>query len=266
MGNVLQPGSSGFQSRMGQYLAGFPDTTTLFTLNRQCSSGLEAVATIAAKIKAGVIDIGIGSGVEQMSMFDMQALVDPEKLSEAIFENEKARNCMLPMGMTSENVAEKYGLTREEQDKFAVESHKKAAAAQKNGLFDAEIIPVNTKITDKDGNEKEITVSKDDGIREGTTLEGLAKLKPAFKKGGSTTAGNSSQVTEGAAAVVLARRSAAQKLGLPILAKFVAYSVAGVPPEIMGIGPAEAIPMVLKKAGLTKDDIGVYEINEAFAS
>jgi len=123
-----------------------------------------------------------------------------------------------------------------------------------------------TKITNKEGEEKQVTVTKDDGIRKGTSMESLSKLKPAFKKGGTTTAGNSSQVTDGAAAVLLAKRSVAEKYGMPIIGKFVSYAVAGVPPELMGIGPAYAIPEALKKAGLTKNDIGVYEINEAFAS
>lgn len=170
------------------------------------------------------------------------------------------------MGVTSENVAEKYNISREVQDRFAVESHRKAALAQKSGLFKEEIVPVKTTIKDKDGNEKEVTVTQDDGIREETTYESLSKLKPAFKKEGSTTAGNASQVTEGAAGVLLAKRSVAEKLGLPILAKFISYAVTGVPPEIMGVGPAYAIPEALKKAGLTTKDIDIYEINEAFAS
>lgn len=248
------------------YLAGFPDTTNVLAINRLCSSGLEATSIIAAKIRSGVIDIGIGAGVENMSMYDMNKSVDPEKISDAVFEHEKARLCIIPMGVTSENVAEAYKITRETQDRFAVESHRRAFLAQSTGLFDEEIVHVKTTVKDKDGNEKEVTITKDDGIRKETTYESLSKLKPAFKKDGSTTAGNASQVTEGAAGVLLARRSVAQKLGLPILAKFVSYSVAGVPPEIMGVGPAYAIPEALKKAGLTTKDIDIYEINEAFAS
>jgi len=219
---------------MAGYLAGFPDTTNVLAINRLCSSGLEATSIIASKIKSGVIDIGIGAGVENMSMYDMNKSLDTEKISDAVFEHEKARNCMIPMGVTSENVAEMYKISREIQDKFAVESHRKASAAQDNGLFNEEIVVVKTTVKDKDGNEKEVTITQDDGIRKQTTFEGLSKLKPAFKKEGSTTAGNASQVTEGAAGVLLARRSVAEKLGLPILAKFVAYAVSGVPPEIMG--------------------------------
>jgi len=149
---------------------------------------------------------------------------------------------------------------------MAVDSHRKAYKAQQDGLFKSEIIAVKTKIKDQDGKEKEVTISEDDGIRKETTLESLAKLKPAFKKTGTTTAGNSSQVSDGAAAVVLARRSVAQKLGLPILAKFVNYTVKGCPPELMGIGPAVAIPDLMAKTGKKISDIDIWEINEAFAS
>jgi len=151
-------------------------------------------------------------------------------------------------------------------DQFAADSVKKAEHAQKMGWFDEEIIPVTTFVTDKDGNQKEVTISKDNGIRPGTTAEGLGKLKPSFRKDGISTAGNSSQTTDGAAAVLLARRSTAEALKLPIVGKFVAYAVAGVPPEIMGVGPAYAIPKIFEQTGLTKDDIGVFEINEAFAT
>ena len=164
-------------------------------------------------------------------------------------------------------MANEFKVSRTVQDTFAVTSHVKAARAQDQGFFDSEIVPVHTKIVDKEGStEKQVIVSKDEGIRKETTFEGLSKLKPAFKKDGSVTAGNSSQVTDGAAAVLLARRSEAERLGLPILAKWVAYAVAGVPPHIMGVGPAYAIPKVLQKAKLRVEDIDVFEINEAFAS
>lgn len=151
-------------------------------------------------------------------------------------------------------------------DKFAAESHRRALHAQKNGWFDDEIIPVTTEFTDKEGNTKTVTLSKDNGIRPGTTAEKLARLKPSFKKTGISTAGNSSQTTDGAAVVLIARRSVAEKHGLPIVGKFISYAVAGVPPEIMGVGPAYAIPKVLEKAGLKTTDVDVYEVNEAFAS
>lgn len=151
-------------------------------------------------------------------------------------------------------------------DKFAAESHRRALHAQQNGWFEDEIIPVTTEFTDKEGNTKTVTLSKDNGIRPGTTAEKLGKLRPAFKKTGVSTAGNSSQTTDGAAVVLIARRSVAEQHGLPIVGKFISYAVAGVPPEIMGVGPAYAIPKVLEKAGLKASDIDVYELNEAFAS
>lgn len=201
-----------------------------------------------------------------MSLYDMNGSVNIDALSEKVFEHEKARVCLTPMGETSENVAEKFGINRQKQDEMAVESHRKASLAQKNGLFDSEIVPVKTILKNKEGEEKEVVISKDDGIRVETTMESLAKLKPAFKKGGTTTAGNSSQVSDGAACVMLARRSVAKKLGMPILAKFVDYSVKGCDPLIMGIGPAVAIPALLEKTNKKINDIDVWEINEAFAS
>merc|ERR1712176_1741791 len=167
---------------------------------------------------------------------------------------------------TSENVAEKYGVSAEKQNTLAANSHAKALAAQKQGLFDEEIVPVKTSVKDKEGKATEVTISKDEGPRDGTTMEGLSKLKAAFKPGGSTTAGNASQVSDGAALVLLARRSEAQKLGLPILARMRSFAVVGVDPNLMGIGPAFAIPAALEKASLKVDDIDIYEINEAFAS
>jgi acetyl-CoA acyltransferase 1 len=164
-------------------------------------------------------------------------------------------------------VAKKYNISRQAQDEFAASSYQKAEAAQKAGYFDAEIYPVTVKYIDpKTGDESSVTVTKDDGVRPGTTVESLGKLKPAFSKDGSTHAGNASQVSDGAAAVILARRSVAEKHGLPIQGKFIAATVVGVPPNIMGVGPAYAIPKLLGKAGLTVGDIDIFEINEAFAS
>jgi acetyl-CoA acyltransferase 1 len=270
IGNVSQPGAGLYTSRIAQFLANVPETTPIYSVNRLCSSGLEAVGQIAAKIKAGLIDIGIGGGVEQMSMYDMQSSAPaPDLIAEEVFENEKARNCLMTMGQTSENVAEKWGISRERQDRFAAESQRRAYEAQTKGYFSAEIAPIKTSIKKKKGDEEyreDIFVDKDDGIRKETTFESLQKLKPAFKKGGSSTAGNSSQLTDGAAAVLLVRRSVAEKLGLPIIARWITHAVAGVPPEVMGIGPAFAIPKALKQAGLRTEDIDIYELNEAFAS
>lgn len=194
IGNVLQFGSGGVTSRMAQFLAGIPETTSLSAVNRQCSSGLQAVANIANQIRAGQISIGIAGGVESMSSGDMMGAIDIERLDEAVYECENARNCMIPMGITSENVAEKFKVTRDKQDNFALESQQKAGRAIKNGWFKNEIVPVTTKILDKDGNAKTVTLTEDEGVRE-TTIEGLRKLKTVFKKdGGTTTAGNSSQV------------------------------------------------------------------------
>ncbi|POM70615.1 3-ketoacyl-CoA thiolase A [Phytophthora palmivora] len=265
VGNVLQPGAGAGMARMAQLAAGIPHTVPLHVINRQCSSGLQAVANVTAAIKAGYYDIGIAAGVECMSLSGMDR--DPPTVNwEQVGAVQDAMDCTVPMGITSENVAEKYGISRTKQDELAALSHAKAAAAQANGWFKDEITPVSTILKDKDGNEKSVIISQDDGVRAGTTVEKLAKLRPAFKEGGSTTAGNSSQVSDGAAAVLLMRRSVAKSMGLPILGRFVSYAVAGVPPALMGIGPAFAIPEALQKAGLTLDQIDVFEINEAFAS
>jgi acetyl-CoA acyltransferase 1 len=265
-GNVLANGANFMSTRMSQFLAGFPEEVSLMTVNRLCSSGLQAVMNVAYSIASKQIDIGIGGGVESMSIFDMNNLVDGEKVAEEVFNTPKASACMIPMGITSENVADQFKVDRKSQDSLAVESHRKAAVAQKNGWTKDEIVPVKTSIKDKEGNSKEIVVDKDEGIRAQTTMESLSKLKASFKQGGTTTAGNSSQVTDGAAGVLLARRSVAKQLGLPIVGRIVGYAVAGVPPEVMGIGPAFAIPEVLKNTGMTMDDIDVFELNEAFAS
>ena len=165
IGNVLQPGAGSTSSRMAQFLAGIPETTPLYAIDRLCSSGLQAVACIANQIRSNQIDIGIGGGVESMSMFAMTNMVDPGAVSDLVFEDEKAQKCLMPMGITSENLAEKYGITRKQQDEMAVESHKKAAHAQKMGWSQQEITPYKTKVLDKDGNETEVLVDRDDGVR-----------------------------------------------------------------------------------------------------
>ncbi|XP_020679342.1 3-ketoacyl-CoA thiolase 2, peroxisomal [Dendrobium catenatum] len=265
VGTVLAPGSQrAIECRMAAFYAGFPETVPLRTVNRQCSSGLQAVADVVAAIKAGFYDIGIGAGLESMTVNGpgWDGSINPKANA-----FQQAQDCLLPMGITSENVAHRFGVTRQEQDQAAVESHKKAAAATANGKFKDEIIPVTTKIIDpKSGAEKQVTISIDDGIRPETSLSGLAKLKPAFKKDGSTTAGNSSQVSDGAGAVLLMRRDVAVRKGFPILGVFRSFAAVGVDPAIMGIGPAVAIPAAVKSAGLEIDDIDLFEINEAFAS
>ena len=265
VGTVLAPGSQrAIECRMAALYAGFPDTVPLKTVNRQCSSGLQAVADVAAAIKAGMYDIGIAAGVESMTVnkVDLIGKVNPKV---ELFA--QARDCLLPMGLTSENVAQQFGITRMEQDQAAVESHRKAAAAVAAGKFKEEIVPVHTKIVDpKTGEEKEIVVSADDGIRSNTTLAVLSKLKPAFSKDGTTTAGNASQVSDGAGAVLLMRRDVATQKGLPILGIYRSFAAVGVDPAVMGVGPAVAIPAAVKAAGLQINDVDLFEINEAFAS
>uniref|UniRef100_UPI0037E8AC59 3-ketoacyl-CoA thiolase, peroxisomal n=1 Tax=Semicossyphus pulcher TaxID=241346 RepID=UPI0037E8AC59 len=263
VGNVLQPGAGALMARVAHFLSGFPETVPTYTVNRQCSSGLQALFNIAGAIRSRSIDLGLACGVESMSL---RAIGKPGDVSSRLMDNEKARDCIIPMGITSENVAERFGVSRETQDAFAVSSQHKAARAQSAGLFQQEIVPVIIRSVDEQGKELQVTVAKDDGIRAGTTLAGLAKLRPAFKPDGTTTAGNSSQVSDGAAAVLIGRRSAVEALGLPVLGVLRASAVVGVPPDVMGIGPAYAIPAALEQAGLTVADIDVFEINEAFAS
>ncbi|KAG6726161.1 hypothetical protein I3842_02G067300 [Carya illinoinensis] len=265
VGTVLAPGSQrASECRMAAFYAGFPETVPVRTVNRQCSSGLQAVADVAAAIRAGFYDIGIGAGLESMTTNPMawEGSVNPK-----VKAFEQAQNCLLPMGITSENVAHRFGVTRQEQDQAAVESHRRAAAATASGKFKDEIIPVPTKIVDpKSGEEKPVKISVDDGIRPSATVSDLARLKPVFKKDGTTTAGNSSQVSDGAGAVLLMKRSVALQKGLPILGIFRTFAAVGVDPAIMGVGPAVAIPAAVKAAGLELDDIDLFEINEAFAS
>lgn len=261
IGNVLPPGGGATSARQAALWAGIPNSAAVNTVNRQCSSGLATVNQIANEIITGQIDLGIGGGVESMTL-NYGAGVMPTKMSDAVMENEEAADCMLPMGITSENVAKEHNVTREKQDAFAAESFRRASEAQKAGKFKSEIVPI--KYVDDDGNER--SVVEDDGIRGGVTKESLAKLKPAFAADGCTHAGNASQVSDGAAAVILTRRSFAKKHNLPILAKYVGGVVVGVPPNVMGIGPAFAIPRLLEKAQLKTSDIDLYEINEAFAS
>jgi len=265
VGNVLQGGAGALTSRMAQLCAGISEEVPLMAINRQCSSGLQAFANVAGQISAGTYDFGIAAGVESMSKGNMMDAA-PKEMNPAIFDCEAAQDCMIPMGITSENVAEKFGISREAQDALAVSSHNKAEVAQANGWFKEEIIPVETIQINKDGDEVEVTISEDDGIRKGMKVEALAKLKPAFAEDGCTTAGNSSQTSDGAAAVLVARRSAAVAAGLPIIGKFKSFAAVGCPPDIMGIGPAVAIPAALKKAGMTIADIDIFEVNEAFAS
>lgn len=275
VGVVLSELGGSKAARMAMNHVGYPSTTSLHTVNRACSSSLQAIAAVSAQITSGMIDVGIGAGMESMTRnYGSRAI--PVDAWPALKDSpvKDARDCVMPMGLTSENVASRYGVSRADQDALAAESHRRAAAARKAGSFRDEIVPVTTRWqeVDKQGNkvgeEREITVSEDDGIREGASAESLAKLKPAFKADGASTAGNSSQVSDGAAAVLVMRRSTATELGLTgsILGKFVAAQTVGCAPDEMGIGPAVAIPRLLGKLGLENGDVDRWEINEAFAS
>ncbi|CCG83201.1 putative 3-ketoacyl-CoA ketothiolase, partial [Taphrina deformans PYCC 5710] len=234
VGNVLGGSSGTYASRAAALAAGFPSTTSVHSVNRWCSSGLLSTQIIANAIRAGEIDIGLALGLESMSELPDRG---GPKISPEILENKQAKDCTMPMGWTSENVAQRFNVSRQDQDAFAATSFQKAEAAQKAGYFDKEIIPVTTQIKDKDGNKQTITVTKDDGVRWGTTAESLAKLKPAFGQwgNGATTGGNASQITDGCAGVLLMRRSKALELNVPILARFVAATTVGCDPDIMGI-------------------------------
>ncbi|KAF8065409.1 acetyl-CoA acetyl transferase [Lyophyllum atratum] len=267
VGNVLPAGGGAGAARMAAIHSGIPITAAVNTVNRQCSSGLTAINQIANQIVSGQIDIGIGAGVESMTKgYGPQGI--PAEYSEEVTSDPTAEECLLPMGFTSENVAVRLStspvLTKTPSPP---RPSRKQPPAAKAGKVKPEILPVKAKVVDpKTEKTVEILVDHDDGVREGVTAESLAKLKPAFSKTGSTHAGNASQVSDGAAAVLLARRSTAKRLGLPILGKFVTAVTVGVPPRIMGVGPAYAIPKVLEKTGLSKSDIDFFEINEAFAS
>jgi acetyl-CoA acyltransferase 1 len=265
VGTVLAPGGGATEFRAAALAAGFPVTAAVKSLNRQCSSGLQACVDIANAIKSGMIEVGIGAGSESMStQYGPNAV---SELSETLESHKEAANCKVPMGVLSEQMAKDKKISRADQDAFAAKSFQKAVEAQKQGLFDEEIAPLTVKWTDpKTDEEKTITVSKDDGVREGITAESLGKIRAAFAKDGSIHAGNASQISDGAAAVLLMKRSTAERLGQKIIGKFVQASIVGVPPLLMGVGPAAAIPVVLEKTGLDKNEVDIYEINEAFAS
>jgi acetyl-CoA acyltransferase len=255
-------------ARIGLLLAGFPNTVAGMTVNRFCSSGLNAVAIAADRIRLGEADVMIGAGTESMSMIPMGG--HKIAANERIFLKDENVGIAYGMGITAEKVAEQWKVSRAAQDEFATESHRRALAGIEKGEF-TEIAPypVEERVPDLEKHEIEVrdkVVSADEGPRPGTTPEVLAKLRPAFALGGSVTAGNSSQTSDGAGAVVLASEAAMQRYGLKPLARFLGFAVAGVPPEIMGIGPKFAIPKVLKQVGLRQDDLDWIELNEAFAA
>lgn len=265
VGNVLCTDGV-YHARAAALAAGFPETVPVQGINRFCSSGLMALTTISNQIRAGQIDIGLAVGVESMSQ-------NPDNggpvLSEEIAAHPAAADCPKPMGWTSENVAEDFNISRDDQDDFAAKSFQKAEKADKAGYFQGEIVPFTVYQNDPaTGARKRVIITKDDGIRYGTTKDNLAKIRSAFPQWGkgTTTGGNASQITDGAASVLLMTRRKAEELGLKIIAKHVTTTVAGVPPRVMGIGPVFAIPAALEKSGLTKEDVDLFEINEAFAS
>ncbi len=248
------------------FKAGLPYTVPGQTVNRFCSSGLQTIATAANSIMLGQADCILAGGIESMSVVPMGGNVYHPEL-DLILENSDA---YISMGLTAENVAEKYGITREMQDAFSLESHKKAIAAVEADKFTEEIIPIDTEkaATDEKGNPciEKFIFKMDEGARKDVSLKGLAKLKPVFKIGGTVTAGNASQTSDGAAFVLLMSREKAEELGMKPLAVFRSFAVAGVDPAFMGIGPVKAIPKALHLAGLELRDIDLFELNEAFAS
>jgi acetyl-CoA acyltransferase len=263
VGCAMPEGEQGMNiARMITLLAGFPVEVTGTTLNRFCSSGSQTIAWAADTIKAGSNEIVIAGGVESMSLVAMggnKLIADPAVM-------DALPNAYAGMGTTAEVVARQFGITREDQDKFAVESHHRAAAAIAAGKFKDEIVPLKVRTLQDDGKWKQFVFDTDEGPRADTSYEALAKLKPVFDPKGTVTAGNASQINDGAGFVVVMSEEKAKEMGLPVLAYVRAWSVAGVPPDIMGIGPAKAVPKLLAKTTLTLADIDVIEINEAFAS
>jgi acetyl-CoA acyltransferase len=259
-------------ARIGAILAGLPNTVGGITVNRFCASGLSAVQMAADRIRVGEAEVMIAAGVESMSMVPMMG--NSPSLSPAIFANtDDVENYGIAygMGLTAEKVAQQWKVSRDAQDAFAVESHRRAVAAMKAGEFTAEITPVDVteRIVNLETAEVTATsrtVNLDEGARPDTTLENLAKLRAVFAARGSVTAGNSSQTSDGAGALILASEAAVKRFGLKPLARFVSYASRGVPPHIMGIGPIEAIPAALRYAGLKQDEIDWFELNEAFAA
>jgi acetyl-CoA acyltransferase len=262
IGTAMPEGEQGMNvARISALAAGIPHSVPAMTINRFCSSGLQSLAQAAASIEAGWYDVALTGGVESMSQVKMggdRPTPNPQLMTDS-------PEIYTPMGITSENVAKRFNVTREQQDAFAVTSHQKAAAAIEGGKFKDEIIPVATRVY-QDGAWHDVTVDTDEGVRADTSVAGLARLRPAFSAKGTTTAGNSSQVSDGAAATLIMSRAKAEELGLETLGTLRGYAVVGVDPAIMGIGPKEAIPAAVAKAGIAVDDVDLFEINEAFAS
>ncbi|MBU0587338.1 MAG: acetyl-CoA C-acyltransferase [Gammaproteobacteria bacterium] len=269
-GCAIPEGPQGLNiARIGAVLAGLPNSVGGITVNRFCASGLSAIQMAADRIRVGEAEVMIAAGTESMSMVPMSG--NSPSLSPAMFANDENIGIAYGMGLTAEKVATQWKVSRDAQDEFAYQSHMKALAAMAAGEFANEITPF--EVTDRSPDlhsgeviSKQRTVSLDEGARKDTTVEGLAKLRTVFAARGSVTAGNSSQTSDGAGALILASEKAVKQFGLKPLARFVSFASKGVPPHIMGIGPIEAIPAALRYAGLKQDDIDWFELNEAFAA
>ncbi len=267
VGNAVPEAEQGMQMARYIGLLSLPKSVPGLTINRYCGSGLEAIAIASAKIHAGMADCMIAGGTESMSMVPVMGWKTALNYNIA----SEHPDYYIGMGLTAEQVAQQFNISRDAQDEFALESHQKALAAQASGKFEGEIVPINVKETYFDaasGKKKvrEWTVAKDEGPRPDTSAEGLARLKPVFAMGGSVTAGNSSQTSDGAAFVIVMSERLVNELNLKPIARMMSYASAGVEPKIMGIGPVAAIPIALQKAGLKQDDIELIELNEAFAA
>ncbi len=264
LGCANPEGESGMNmARIAALRAGLPDAVPGVTINRFCSSGLQAIAMAADRIRSGSAQIIIAGGAESMSMIPMAGY----KFAPNPWMVDRLPQIYMGMGLTAEEVQRKYGISREDADQFAYRSHQNALRAQAEGKFDEELVPVEIETTVLDNGSpktRHTVFQKDEGPRADTSIEALAKLKPVFQSDGAVTAGNSSQTSDGAAAALVMSERKAKELGLKPMARFVSFAVAGVPPEIMGIGPVVAIPKALALAGLKKEDIGVIELNEAF--
>ena len=269
-GCAIPEGAQGLNiARIGAVLAGLPTSVGGITVNRFCASGVSAVQMAADRIRVGEADVMMAAGVESMSMVPMMG--NTPSLSPAMFSNDENIGIAYGMGLTAEKVANQWKVSRAAQDEFAYQSHMKAIAAMKAGDFTAEITPIEVTERTPDMETGDVsttmrTVSLDEGARPDTTVDGLSKLKTVFAARGSVTAGNSSQTSDGAGALILASEKAVKQFGLKPLARFVSFASKGVPPHIMGIGPIEAIPAALRYAGLKEQDIDWFELNEAFAA
>jgi len=267
IGCAFPEGEQGLNmARMISLRAGLPDSVPAETINRYCASGVQSIAHVAYAIQSGQIEVGLAGGAESMTMVPMAGY----KFAPNPHFAQDLPHYYTNMGLTAENVSEKYDVSREDQDEFSLKSHQKAAKAVDSGVFDPELVPVDVEVVEFNGHEKPekktFTVKRDEGPRADTSIEALSKLRPAFKEGGVVTAGNSSQMSDGAAGAIVMSAERAAALGLTPLARFVSFAVGGVPPELMGIGPIVAIPKALKVAGLSLNDIDLIELNEAFAA